>query len=189
MTEALNRFCQKAKKGYYHIEFARALEKVQKFAYSTNIDLLHFLELLKKRINDEEFVEIITRLETATLDAIVTNGTSGLGCRNAKGLAIYLPETFYPNPDYMSLSFAKNTQWDEMIKHLQAKWLEEKLFTDIQAGNLDSLEACLFKGTRNTELIKNMLTGLNFKLAHETSINKTISRKAQKLISNYQKSL
>ena len=187
LVKALNKFCEHAKSGYYYSEFAKALEKVQKFAYPTNVDLLHFLELLKKQINNENFIETITQLETATLDAIVTNGTSGLGCRNAKGLAIYLPESFYPDPDYLDLSFARDTQWDEMIKYMQAKWLEEKLFNAVKEGNIESLEACLSDDIRNPELIKTMLTGLNFRLAHGIEINKATALKAEKLIINYKK--
>ncbi|MBF0503436.1 MAG: peptidase C11, partial [Candidatus Riflebacteria bacterium] len=47
LCDAVNGFAKAAMVGKFQVEFADALSKVQKFAYPENIDLIHFMNLLK----------------------------------------------------------------------------------------------------------------------------------------------
>ncbi len=167
VIEELNKFCEFCLAGAYESEFSKALKKVQKFAYPTNIDLLHFIELLRERIPTAAFNEVANRLQTACLDMVVANGTSGLKCRNAKGIAIYFPETFYPASEYSGLAFSQASKWDELIKSFQKNLLEEKLLGFINEENLEMITTSISSIEGNAKELKDEIAAsLRFKSLH-----------------------
>jgi hypothetical protein len=168
VIEELNNFCDFCLAGAYENEFAKALKKVQKFAYPTNIDLLHFISLLRQNITTASFNEVALRLETACLDMVVANGTSGFKCRNAKGIAIYFPENFYPMPDYLNLAFSKATSWDELIKSFQKNKFEDKLLNLLPEANSEKIAEQITALEGNASLLKaETAESLRFKSLHE----------------------
>ena len=89
-------------------------------------DIENFVRLLKKwndrDLKDRELKSALTKVQTKLKSTVIYNRASGryLG---AKGLSIHLP--YYADscpsfgaPDYYSLAFARDTQWDEFLDWL-----------------------------------------------------------------------
>jgi hypothetical protein len=59
---------------------------------------------------------------------IVSNGADGSSMANAKGLAIYLPDSSF-NSDYNELAWSKNGVWPQFVQwelSLKSNWLPDQ---------------------------------------------------------------
>lgn len=112
--------------GNFINETKTAIKKVQKFYYRSNIDLIHFLQLMEEQVtknNDpalEEQRSLILSQLAATKSAaqkfVGHSKSHGYGKGNSYGTAIYFPGRGYSfSNKYLELDFAKASQWDEML--------------------------------------------------------------------------
>ena len=95
-----------------------ARTNAQRFYYSSNKDLYHFVKLVadSTQVNDVKIKAqaLIDHLKT---NVIVHNRVYGSKYQNAYGLAVYLP-TYY-STSYDNLIWAKETKWDDLIKWIK----------------------------------------------------------------------
>lgn len=170
----------------YSAQIKDALNKVQKFYYRTNIDLLDFIQLLSKSINDESFKTACEKLQFILNNFIVANATSGYSTKNAKGLAIYFPASSYSYSNaYNDLAFAQDTMWDDMVLDFYKKATTTQITSDLQRGDLTSLQNFVANSSKNIKLLnKQIYDALNFMIYTEGSINKELVPEVQKLMNN-----
>ncbi|MCG2725059.1 MAG: clostripain-related cysteine peptidase [Elusimicrobia bacterium] len=93
----------------------KAKDSAQKFYYSSNKDIYHFIQLAAQNANDEGFIKKSNDLLKFMDDSLITyNKTSGYKYDNAYGLAVYMPN-YSTDSSYNVLKWAVETQWDEFI--------------------------------------------------------------------------
>ncbi len=96
-----------------------ARSQAQHFYTRNNKDLLHFVQLVDSATRDQSVKSQGAQLEDFLANTvIVANGTDGNSMANAKGLAIYLPDSSY-NSDYDELAWAKNGAWSQFAQWAQ----------------------------------------------------------------------
>ncbi|MEF3279587.1 MAG: hypothetical protein K6357_01275 [Elusimicrobiota bacterium] len=95
-----------------------ARTNAQKFYYSSNKDIYHFVKLIvdSTQVNDVK-VKGLALLDFMKNDLIVHNRAYGSKYQNAFGLAGYIP-TYY-STSYGDLIWAKETKWDDLIKWIK----------------------------------------------------------------------
>ncbi|NLI77102.1 MAG: hypothetical protein GX442_11760 [Candidatus Riflebacteria bacterium] len=182
--DAIDGFAKAAMAGNYGTQFKDALNKVQKFYYRTNIDLPHFVELLKITITDAGFQTACDKLLAASKDLIIANGLSGYNTKNAKGMAIYFPATSYSfSAPYYDLAFAKDTLWDEMVQDFYKKTTAQTVVSDLEEGDLSSLIS--YVGTANAnnrEVSAHLIGKLNFAAFAEGGLDPATAQTVQNLV-------
>ncbi len=146
-----------------------AVAKVQKFGDPGNIDLVHFTELLKASNVDASVKTACDKVIAAVKAAVISNKVTGSSTKNAKGIAIYLPANLALEAKYSSLSFAKETMWDDMIVALGKKEAAERVVADVVAGNLEEMKNMLNAASQNPndEAYRIALRELNFAVYSE----------------------
>jgi len=93
-----------------------AHSQAQQFYVSDNKDLLHFVSLVDAATQDPDVKSAGAQLEGFLADTvIVSNGADGSSMANAKGLAIYLPDSGY-NSNYDELTWAKDGTWPQFVQ-------------------------------------------------------------------------
>lgn len=186
LTDALNGFAKTTMSGKYARYFISALRKVQKFEYPENIDLIHFIELVQAQTkSDEAMKTACEKVLTAAKKLIIANGFTGYSTKNAKGLAIYLPFDFKVEAKYKTLSFAKDTLWDEMINVLRNHNMANKIIDDVKAGKLDSLKKIIVLAERNPEnkgFFRFIAREVKFEFLQESKVAPEIEAEFLKLI-------
>ncbi|GAB4282383.1 MAG: hypothetical protein Kow0029_27930 [Candidatus Rifleibacteriota bacterium] len=186
MVDALNGFAKATMSGKYAREFGTVLKQVQKFEYPENIDLVHFAELLKNQLkNDESMKTACEKILAAAKNLIVEKGQTGYSTKNAKGIAIYLPYDFVVEQKYRGLSFARDTMWDEMIAELMYRNMTDKIVDDVKAGNLDAMKKMVAFAKRNPEekgLIRYISRELKFEFLQESKVAPEITDEFMKLL-------
>jgi len=107
--------------------------------YNDYHDLGHFAQLVKNdpRISDSKVKEAAGEIMEAMDQAVIAHAHSGKNYRNSTGLSTYLPTNYGYDPkpktdsvnfssthDYDLIPYAKETHWDELIKHISrdSKW-------------------------------------------------------------------
>lgn len=95
-----------------------ARTNAQKFYYSTNKDLYHFVKLIVEGSQIEE-VKVAGNevLRFMKEEVILYNRTYGTSYSNAYGLAVWVP-TYY-STSYDELKWASESSWDEFIKWIK----------------------------------------------------------------------
>jgi len=102
--------------GKYAAEIKDVLYRVQKFYVRSNIDLKHFMVLVKEKITDEEVVNAADAVIKAVDKFVGLSLTNQAKLANAAGTAIYFPSAGYSFQDkYLNLDFAKDSLWDEYL--------------------------------------------------------------------------
>ncbi len=95
-----------------------ARDKAQKFYYSSNKDIYHFVKLI---VDTTQVSDVKTKgeelLNFMRNELIVHNRVYGSKYQNAYGVAGYLP-TYYTT-SYDELIWAKETKWDDLIKWIK----------------------------------------------------------------------
>jgi len=99
-----------------------ALKEVTRFYYKSYIDLFHFVSLFKGAVGDascRDAAKAVLALEKKTIAA---NKVSGLPFmkKKARGISLSFPEGYGYTSAYDKLAFAKDSQWDELLRwHLK----------------------------------------------------------------------
>ena len=92
-----------------------ARSKTLRFADSDNKDLLDFVELVDKASGSADVRRRGAELQNLLGEGIIANGATGTDYANAKGLAIYLPDSAYDS-DYDSLAWAADAGWAKFVR-------------------------------------------------------------------------
>lgn len=186
MIDALNGFAKTAMSGKYARDFVTVFRQVQKFEYPENIDLVHFAQLLKAKLkNDEAIKTACDKILAAAQNLIIANGNTGYSTKNAKGIAIYFPYDFVVEPKYRTLSFSKDTMWDEMIGELMNRNMVDKIVDDVKGGNLEALKKVVAFAKRNPDekgLFRYVARELKFEFLQETKVAADIEDEFLKLL-------
>lgn len=185
MIDAINGFAKASIAGSFGAQFKDGLAKVQKFYYRTNVDLPHLVSLLKTTIKDEAFLTAANKLEAAMADAILANGITGATMKNAKGVAVFFPNTSYSfSKDYLDLTFAKDTMWDEMVQDFFKKTTAKKIVADIESGDVSSLmEYVQTANENNREVSADLIAKLNFSVFAEKNAPASLQDLVKNLVS------
>lgn len=140
VKDAIDGLAKTTMAGSFAAEYKQALGLVQKFDTKTNIDLWHLVKLLRERIKAPEFKTAADKLEAALKGLIVANVIVGNGLKNAHGLAIYFPKTAGAfDAEYLTLAFARESLYDEMLKDYFKKSTAAKVITDLKNNDVESL--------------------------------------------------
>ena len=110
--------------GNHTNEMKKTIKAVQKFYYRSNVDLIHFLELMHEKIasgssssSTSQILSTLSAAKNAAQNFVGHSAAHGNSMKNAYGVAIYAPGRGYSFSDkYSKLDFAKDSQWDEMLK-------------------------------------------------------------------------
>lgn len=174
IVDALTGFAKTTMSGKYAKDFVAALKQVQKFEYPENVDLIHFAQLLKARLgNDEAMKTACDKVLAAANNLVIENGHTGYSTKNALGIAIYLPIDFVVEPKYKTLSFAKDSLWDEMIGVLMNNHMADKIIEDVKAGSLEALKKMVaFAQSNPTEkgLYRSIARDLKYEFLQESKV-------------------
>ena len=186
MMDAINGFAKTAMSGKYARDFVTVLRQVQKFEYPENVDLVHFATLLKSQLkNDEAVKTACDKILAAADEMIIANGQTGYSTKNAKGIAIYLPFNFMVEGKYKTLSFAKDSMWDEMLAELMNRNMADKVVDDVKSGNLEALKKIIAFAESNKEekgLFRFVARELKFEFTQETRVPSNIEAEFQTLL-------
>ncbi len=184
VIDAINGFAKAAMAGKFSTEFAEALGKVQKFSYPENIDLKHLTTLVQASIKDEAIQTACTKLLTALRGAVIANGSSDNSMANSGGLAIYFPaESTSFESTYKALSFAKDTQWDEMVQDFYGKKSAAQIVKSIEEGDVSGLRNYVAKASGNDREINKFVVGqLNFRIHTEGGLPGSLVEEATNLL-------
>ncbi len=186
MMDALNGFAKTTMSGKYARDFGMVLRQVQKFGYPENIDLVHFVTLLKAQLkNDEAMKTACDKILAAAGNIIIENATTGYSTKNAKGIAIYLPANFLPEAKYKTLSFTKESMWDEMMGVLLNRDMTDKIVDEVKEGKLDALKKIVAFAERNPGeqgLYRYIARELKFEFLQESKVAAEIEVEFNQLV-------
>ncbi|MBF0545160.1 MAG: hypothetical protein HQM08_12030 [Candidatus Riflebacteria bacterium] len=184
LKDAIDGFAKTVMAGSFAPQFKTALGTVQHFYYSTNIDLLNLLALLKGSINDAGFLTAANKLEAAVKDAVVANGTSQASMANACGLAIYFPTTSTSfDAAYKQLAFATDCQWMQMVQDFYVKTTAPTIIADVEAGNVNSLvDYAKTANENNREVTNALIAQLNFRVFAEGGLDASVQDNVKSLV-------
>jgi len=193
LVDALNGMAKTLMSGKYARNVKAALNQVQKFDFPENIDLIHFTELLKAQLPGDEAVKTACdKVLAAAKAAVIIYKNTGFSTKNAKGIAIYLPGYFQVEPKYLTLSFAKQTLWDEMIAVLYKRDMADRIVDGIAAGDLDPMRN-LVEAARddkgNAALYRFLIRELNYELFTEKALPENLTVEFTKLFNELKKTI
>jgi hypothetical protein len=192
VIDSLNGIAKTVMSGKYASVFKEPLLLVQKFDYPENIDLIHFLELLKPFAEkDVSLKTAVDKALAATKAMVVANKTTGSGLKNSKGVAIYLPVSYRVEQKYMTLNFAKQTMWAEMITALAKRDVIDTLVADVKAGKMAELRKFVTAAKKNpkNDLYRMGLRELNYISTTEKSVPKRSEESFNKLLAELKEAL
>lgn len=178
LVDSMNGMAKTLMSGKYGKMVKAAIIKVQKFAYPENIDIIHFAELLKVQAATDEAVKTACdKVIAAAKAALIVNKTTGSSTKNAKGIAVYLPGSFVMESLYTTLSFAKDTMWDEMITSLAKREIADRVVADVKAGSLTEMKTLVAAARKNpnNDVFRLVVREINFSIFTENTLPKAIS--------------
>lgn len=174
MLDAIDGLAKAVMSGKYSADVKAALATTQKFDSPENIDMIHFVEQLKARLGTNESIKTACdKLLAAGKAAVINFKNTGYSTKNAKGIAIYLPASFRIEAKYRTLSFAKDSMWDEMIDTLLKRDMADNIVSNIRAGSLDELRhlvAAAAENPENADLYRYILRELNYEMYTENAL-------------------
>lgn len=185
VVDSLNGLAKTAMSGKYADIFKKALLRVQKYDFPENIDLIHFLELLKPMAaSDNSLKTAVDKAIAASKELIVANKTTGSPLKNSKGIAIYLPSSFRIEQKYATLDFSKDTMWDDMILALAKREVIDNLVKEVKSGNLSEMKKFVTaaKKSPKNDLYRMALRELNYVSSTERSVPKASQEEFNKLL-------
>ncbi|MEW6708524.1 MAG: clostripain-related cysteine peptidase [Candidatus Riflebacteria bacterium] len=186
LMDALSGFAKTAMAGKYAKDFGVALRQVQKYEYPENIDLIHFATLLKAQLkNDEAMKTACDKVLAAAGALVIENGYTGYSTKNSKGIAIYLPSSFMIEAKYRTLSFAKDSMWDEMLDTLLHRDVTDKIIDDVKAGSLEALKKIVTFAERNPDekgMYRFIIRELKFEFLQETKVASNLEVEFNELV-------
>ena len=172
LKDALDGFAKVVMSGKYSDKFVPALQKVIKYEYRENIDLLHFMDLITPLgETDSSLKTAIEKVKKAAKAAILENGANG-NCKASQGIAIYLPYHFRFESKYATLDWAKTSMWDDMLIELGKQNALSKLVKDVKDGKTEELKKFVNAAKRNPKnsLYRSGLRELNYVNATEKAV-------------------
>lgn len=179
MLDAINGLAKAVMSGKYSADVKAALATTQKFDSPENIDMIHFAEQLKARLSSNESIKTACdKLLAAGKAAVINFKNTGYSTKNAKGIAIYLPASFRVEAKYRTLSFAKDSMWDEMIDTLLKRDMADNIVSNIRAGSLDELRhlvAAAADSPESADLYRYILRELNYEMYTENALPKELA--------------
>ena len=185
MVDAINGLAKALMSGKYVAEVKEVLVNTHKFDFPENISMLHFVELLKARMSSNESVKTACdKLLAAGKAAVIACKNTGFSTKNAKGIAIYLPSTFRVEAKYLTLSFAKESLWDDMIQTLLKRDMAATIVNDIKAGSLDemrNLVASAAGNPENADLYRFIIRELNYEMYTENALPASLAEEFKTL--------
>jgi len=102
--------------------------------------------------------------------------------KDAKGLAIYFPESSYSfSSEYLKLAWAKESQWDEMVKDYYKKSTSNAIIADIENGDVSSL-INFAQNVQDKEIGDYVISKLNFRVFSEGGFSPSIQENVANLI-------
>ncbi|MBF0547267.1 MAG: hypothetical protein HQM08_22695 [Candidatus Riflebacteria bacterium] len=182
LKDAIDGFAKLAISGNFSKEFKAALVSVQKFYYTTNIDLIHFATLIKAAVKDQGMKDACQKLLDSAKAAIPQNGATGTTMKNASGLAIYFPQSSSSfDKSYSTLAYGQVGQWDEMCFDYYKKAAVKTIVSDLQNGDTSSL-ADFVRTNQDLEIAQYVVTAINFAVFSENGFNKSVEMSVKNLI-------
>lgn len=193
LVDSLNGMAKTLMSGKYSRDVKAVLNNVQKFDFPENIDLVHFTELLKAQLPSDEAVKTACdKVLAAAKDAIIICKNTGYSTKNAKGIAIYLPGYFTVEPKYLTLSFAKETLWDDMIAVLYKRDMADRIVDGVVSGDLDPMRNIVETARNdkeNHDLYRFLVRELNYALFTEKALPENLTEEFTSLFNELKKSI
>ncbi len=192
VLDSLNGLAKTVMSGNYEKAFREPLLLVQKFDYPENISLIHFLELLKPFAkNNVSLRTAVDKALAATKAMVIANKTTGPGLKNAKGVAIYLPQTYRIEQKYKTLDFSKQTMWTDMITTLAKNEVVNNLVEEVKAGKLGELRKFVTRAKKNPQnsLYRMGLRELNYISTTERSVPQKSQQQFDQLMKELKEAL
>lgn len=184
LYDAIDGVAKAIMSGNYVKELCEIRENVQSYEVPDNVDLLHLIKLIAKRLkNDVSIKNACNKLTKSMKEVVIANGYSGAKLKNSNGLAIYMPADFKIEDDYLQLDFSKNSLWDEMLLDLYNKLMVQKVVEPLTKGDISKLENFVQNADKYSKsVVKSVIKATNYKLHTEKSIPENISLKVEMLI-------
>ncbi len=154
--QALDAFAETIIQQKAFSEVLLARRRCLAFADRQSIDLLDFVDKVLSVSTRPEVIAAGERLRAAGRDLITANATTGWAYQEAKGLAIYLPMTFLPEPAYRALSFAKSSRWTAMMSAIFAGRHLETLLDDLRAGR-ETIDTFLAEAANQSPAVESLM--------------------------------
>lgn len=184
LVDSLNGLAKTLMSGKYSQMVKAALAKVHKFDFPENIDLIHFAELLKAQAGTDVAVKTACdKVLTAAKAAVIISKATGSTTKNAKGIAVYLPSNFVAEAKYLTLSFAKETMWDDMIAALAKREVADRVVSDVKAGNLTEMKNLVAAARKDptSDVYRLVVREINYSLYTENALPKAIANEFNSL--------
>ncbi|MBF0499333.1 MAG: hypothetical protein HQM09_04335 [Candidatus Riflebacteria bacterium] len=180
--DAMNGFSKAAMAGNYVTEFGVALDKVQKYAYPENIDMIHFATLLKSQSKDEALTTACDKLIAAAQSCIIANGNMDPKMANSNGMSVYFPadSTGY-EPQYTNLDICKTNMWPQMIQDYYKKKTASKIVKAVNNGDVTALRSFVNE-SKEPEVSKFVADQMNFQLHTEGAVPAAVFEEANSLV-------
>ena len=165
IVDAINGFAKSAMTKDYSRTFRQANVFVQKYAYPDNVDIVHFMQLVKEKVKgDIALVTAIDKVISSVKEAIVCNRWNTEKAKNSNGLAIWFPTSYLIPWVYKDLAFAKDSMWDEMLKRLGEYAFIERSLEEVRHGSMATLIKLVSDAKRDPKnpLYRMFLSKLNY---------------------------
>lgn len=181
---AMDGYAKAVMSGNYAKEFTAALSQVQKFADADNVDLIHLVTLVKASVKDEAMKTASDKLLAALSAVVIENGSIDATMSNAKGLAVYFPESSYSfSAAYKELDFSKASMWDELLADYFKKATTSKIIADLEKSNTASLKEFILRtNADNAEMNKYIIEAVNFRMHTEGGLTQSLTDEVSVLI-------
>lgn len=167
LIDAISGFAKALMTTHDTAKIKHALSKAQNFHNSSNIDLLHFANLLFET-SDIALQTAILKLQSAHQQALLINKATGTQNKNARGLSIYFPNSLSDLQSYEYLSFAKHSMWDDMLKYWHRDAIAQTIILDLQNNATDSLS--LYAQHINPQFADYIISRIRFAIFTERNL-------------------
>lgn len=170
---SLNSFCKAMMASDFSAQTTKMLDEVQRFSYPTNIDLLNFADLAKRKIKNGAVQTSATKLIDNIKKMVVSNFVSGYGTGNAYGLAIYFPNMPHKfEHEYAKLAFSKATKWEAMVMDYYNKSVIKAIMAEIEKGKTARLKDYVARANENCrDLSLDLIAKVNYMVFTEGRVN------------------
>ena len=102
----------------FKTQLKTAQSKAQKYAYSNNKDLIHFINLAMQSISDEQFKILSSNLLNSIQLSVIENKYNGSSLQNSKGIAVWIPSKYSYSGSkkaYQELKWGKDSSWVKFL--------------------------------------------------------------------------
>lgn len=190
LIDGINGFAKAAMSGRdYSKLFKFAHFNTQKYEYNENIDLVHFMNVIKSKLSsaDSSLSNAIDKLISAVNECVICNRFTAEEVSESHGIAIWFSNTFYVPWLYQDLDFAKECLWDDMVNYIGDLENINKVIDEAKSGNLESLNKMVYEAEINNTkkaYYKRALEQLNFVSETERAIPSEAQSEFNRLLDN-----